>query len=116
MSTSSETAKRSETAQGGGCSDEHTPGPWAWSTSNSWRRLSSAARDGNVLCPTVQRSDGHPDVVVSEADMALMAAAPDLLAASEAALAYFDKYGALRQEATLLMAAIAKARGNRGAQ
>ena len=59
-----------------------TPGPWRWWTSNSWRRLSSDHRnhpqDGGVLCPTVSRSDGHPDLIVSDADMALIAAAPDL--------------------------------------
>jgi hypothetical protein len=59
-----------------------TPGPWRWWTSNSWRRLTSEARDrnrpdGGVLCPITLR-DGHPDCAVSEADMALIAAAPDL--------------------------------------
>ena len=56
---------------------------WEWWTSNSWRRL-MAPRRGSVqtravLMPTVCR-DGQPDIVVSEADMALIAAAPDLLA------------------------------------
>jgi len=54
-----------------------TPGPWKWWTSNSWRRLK---RDDlgitqNVLEPYVAR-DGHPDLTVNEADMALIAAAP----------------------------------------
>jgi hypothetical protein len=66
-------------------SERFTPGPWEWWTSNSWRRLSSEHRDhpreGAVLCPHVSRSDGHPDVSISEADMALIAAAPDLYAA-----------------------------------
>jgi hypothetical protein len=59
-----------------------TPGPWRWWTSNSWRRLSSDHRDypqdGGVLCPCVSRDDGHPDCIVKDADMALIAAAPDL--------------------------------------
>ena len=62
-------------------SKRFTPGPWEWWTSNSWRRLSSRApghqRDGGVLCPNVAR-DGHPDLIVQEADMALIAAAPAL--------------------------------------
>lgn len=54
-----------------------TPGPWKWWTSCSWRRLSSAARgydrDGGVICPIVSRSDGHPDLIVSDEDMAFIA-------------------------------------------
>lgn len=50
-----------------------TPGPWKWWTSCSWRRLSSAVRgfdrDGGVICPTVSRSDRHPDLIVSDDDM-----------------------------------------------
>ncbi len=62
-------------------SGEHTPGPWRWWTSNSWRRLKHDDRGitQNVLEPYVCR-DGHPDLSVSAADMALIAAAPELLA------------------------------------
>ena len=44
-----------------------TPGPWKWWTSCSYRRLSSDAtgHDGDVLTAVVQRSDGHPDVHLS---------------------------------------------------
>lgn len=63
-----------------------TPGPWEWWTSNSWRRLSSTARghdqQGGVICPTIAR-DGHPDLIVKEADMVLIAAAPSLWAADD---------------------------------
>ncbi len=73
----------------------HTPGPWKWWTSNSWRRLSSDAgrtnRDGGVICPITQRSDGHPDVLVSEEDMGLIGAAPDLLEAAKMARAVLEK-------------------------
>lgn len=67
-----------------------TPGKWVWWTSNSWRRLRS--EDGrmttrDVLTPCVSRSDGHPDLIVSEEDMALIAAAPDLYEALEAQVA-----------------------------
>lgn len=61
-----------------------TPGPWEWWTSNSWRRLTAHnkpgrqyVQEGDVLCPTVAR-DGHPDLIVTEANMALIAASPDL--------------------------------------
>lgn len=61
-------------------SARHTPGPWEWWTSNSWRRLVHQVGGTQIpVCtPTVAR-DGHPDLMVSEADMALIAAAPDLL-------------------------------------
>lgn len=50
---------------------EPTPRPWKWWTSNSWRRLTGAdGKDGDVLSPTVNRFDGHPDLVISEADAA----------------------------------------------
>lgn len=67
---------------------KHTPGPWRWWTSNSFRRLSSDAtgRDGDVLCAVVQPSDGHPDIHFTNGgpegpDARLIAAAPELLAA-----------------------------------
>ena len=61
----------------------YTPGPWKWWTSNSFLRLSSESdgKDGGVICPTVSRSDGHPDLIVKREDMALIAAAPELLEA-----------------------------------
>lgn len=60
-----------------------TPGPWRWWTSCSYRRLSSDAtgRDGDVLRGDIQRHDGHPDVICSEADKALIAHAPADIAA-----------------------------------
>ena len=58
-----------------------TPAPWKWATSNSWRRLIGDAEYGPhttfVLVPFVAR-DGHPDMNVSEPDMALIEAAPDM--------------------------------------
>jgi len=68
----------------------YTPGPWEWWTSNSFLRLSSEAdgKDGGVICPTVSRSDGHPDLIVKREDMALIAAAPELLEALQACLDY----------------------------
>jgi hypothetical protein len=70
-----------------------TPGKWTWWTSNSWRRLRS--EDGSitreVLTPHTSRSDGHPDIIVSEEDMALIAAAPDLYAALANMLAHAER-------------------------
>jgi hypothetical protein len=63
----------------------HTPGPWKWWTSCSFRRLGSEAtgHDGDVLHAVIQRSDGHPDVHlpnggVDGPDARLIAAAPEL--------------------------------------
>jgi len=70
---------------------QHSPAPWVWWTSNSWKRLKhdSPGLMVNVLEPYVCR-DGHPDVSVSEADMALIAAAPELLEALEDAADMFS--------------------------
>lgn len=61
---------------------QHTPGPWQWWTSNSLRRLTSHAggrsgQDGGVL-HAYRCRDGVADIAVSDADMSLIAAAPDL--------------------------------------
>lgn len=71
--------------------EEFTPGPWQWWTSNSWKRLTAHnkrggdyEREGNVLCPFTSRSDGHPDCDVSNADMHLISAAPELYEALKA--------------------------------
>lgn len=57
-----------------------TPGPWEWWTSNSFLRLSSKAtgKDGGVI-DSYRMSDGHTSLSVKYEDMALIAAAPDLL-------------------------------------
>jgi hypothetical protein len=61
---------------------EHTPGAWTWWTSNSWRRLRHSERgvSKNVLMPVVCR-DGQRDIDVSQTDMKVIAAAPEMLAA-----------------------------------
>ncbi|MDX4957271.1 hypothetical protein [Delftia acidovorans] len=101
---------------------KHTPGPWEWWTSNSFRRLSSAAtgNDGDVLYATVQPSDGHPDVELPNGgwngpDGRLIAAAPELL---EVALAALEDVMSIENEHSLspdvgrkLRAAIDKATG-----
>lgn len=65
-----------------------TPGPWEWWTSNSFLRLSSKAtgKDGGVIDSTVMR-DGHPTLIVKKEDMALIAAAPELLEALQLLMA-----------------------------
>lgn len=91
----------------------HTPGPWNWWTSNSFRRLSSEAdgKDGGVICPTVSRSDGHPDLIVKREDMALIAAAPELLEALQGLLFLYEHDEGCRDltEYKQAMDAIAKA-------
>lgn len=68
----------------------HTPGPWKWWTSNSLRRLTShhlpggqIEFDGNVLHAYRSAGDGVADIAVSDDDMQLIAAAPELLSALE---------------------------------
>lgn len=68
---------------------KHTPGPWTWWTSNSWRRLRAESGRGHtvsVMEPFVS-SDGHPNCTVSDPDMDLIGAAPDMLEALEAFVA-----------------------------
>src|SRR5690348_12789162 len=74
---------------------DFTPGPWEWWTSNSWHRLKhdDRGKTANVLEPYVC-PDGHPDCVVNNAGMALIAAAPDLYAALERITSVVDAAGA----------------------
>ncbi len=84
----------------------HTPGPWSWWTSNSYRRLTAEGRqDGGVL--HASESD-WPTVVVSEADACLISAAPDLLEALQGVLRVADRK---TDEFDAARAAIAKASG-----
>ncbi|MDT3595662.1 hypothetical protein [Cronobacter malonaticus] len=94
-----------------------TPGPWEWWTSNSFLRLSSQAtgKDGGVI-DSYAMSDGHTSLSVSKADMALIAAAPDLLEALQISMkvmqegrlvSYPEWYGVINKA----RAAIAKAIG-----
>lgn len=57
-----------------------TDGPWKWHTSNSWRRLRrNTYRDESPVLEPFTARDGHPDCMISAADMELIEAAPDLL-------------------------------------
>lgn len=71
----------------------HTPGPWEWWTSNSFLRLSSKAtgKDGDVI-DSFKMSDGHTSLSVRHEDMALIAAAPDLLQALQALMSNYDNF------------------------
>ncbi|MDH1085339.1 hypothetical protein N5C79_02390 [Pantoea brenneri] len=59
---------------------KETPAPWKWFTSNSHKRLSSvlSGKDGDVLY-AYNDSTGFPMIDCNERDMALIAAAPELL-------------------------------------
>jgi hypothetical protein len=59
---------------------KHTPGPWKWWTSCSWRRLLNEDGSKRILQPTNHPMDKHPDIIVTDADMKLIEAAPELLA------------------------------------
>lgn len=83
-----------------------TPGPWQWWTSNSWRRLGTIDRGDAVISPTVQRSDGHPDCIVSDEDAAFIAAARTLVPALA------DAVEAAEAEAAQLRAELAATRGD----
>lgn len=62
--------------------DEPTPAPWVWWTSNSYRRLRHDVPGCSVMvAQAVVHTDGCADILVSEADMGLIAAAPEILAA-----------------------------------
>lgn len=87
--------------------DEYTRGPWEWFTSNSHKRLSSvmSGKDGDVLY-AYNDSTGFPMVGCNERDMALIAAAPELLEALQSLIeamkagdkiCYAAKYGAVHQ-------------------
>jgi hypothetical protein len=93
----------------------YTPGPWKWWTSNSFLRLSSESdgKDGGVICPTVSRSDGHPDLIVKRDDLALISAAPELLEALQELLTLYEYDEGCRDltEYKRAKAAIAKATG-----
>ena len=93
----------------------HTPGPWRWWTSCSFNRLSSDAtgKDGDVL-RAVKYRDGVAGIEGSEADMRLIAAAPDLLEALRVAYRHIDPNGLRRshgKDIALIDAALAKATG-----
>lgn len=46
-----------------------TPGPWQLQDGCSWRRIGTAGRDGNVLCPsTYSRDDNHPDLTAGKGE------------------------------------------------
>lgn len=69
-----------------------TPGEWKWWTSCSWRRLRSDVDGGrktlDVLMPVASSADGHPDIIVSEADMHLIVTAPVMYEALKEAERY----------------------------
>lgn len=69
-----------------------TPYPWRWFTSNSHNRLSSevTGKDGDVI-HAFKASDGMVCVNVNQRDMAVIAAAPELLEALQSVIAIADR-------------------------
>lgn len=73
-----------------------TQGPWKWWTSCSYRRLTSEGagnQDGNVMHAYVNRHDNHPDISISQEDMAFTEAVHP-----GAVLEMLDELDALRQK------------------
>ena len=89
---------------------KHTPGPWKWLTSNSFKRLKT--ENGYTLLYGYMCGDNVVDLEISKPDMALIEAAPDLLSALESALstAAFEKHP-FRPWQNEARAALAKAKG-----
>lgn len=90
-------------------SAKHTPGPWLFrNKDSSIRRTSETHPYGGQIARFDEDDDGH--AVVSEEDLDLILAAPDLLAACERALLALlqGNSEAAREE---MEAAIAKAKG-----
>ncbi|WP_312836670.1 hypothetical protein [Pantoea sp.] len=91
-----------------------TPGEWKWFTSNSHKRLSSvlSGKDGDVLY-AYNDSTGFPMVGCTEKDMALIAAAPELLEALQELLALYEHDEGCREitEYKRAKAALSKALG-----
>ena len=77
---------------------KHTPGPW-----QAWSGFYVTDEAGLVICDV-----RHIGVMEAGANMDLIAAAPDLLAALKYALEYVDENAA---DMTRILPAIAKAEG-----
>lgn len=93
--------------------NKHTPSPWKWSLSRTvWHLHAPQSSRGGLLisAPKDRAGEDHSEDV---ANRLLIEAAPDLLAACEAAHKYLHDYprsdpGAL---VAIISAAIAKAKG-----
>ncbi len=86
----------------------HTPGPWERIPSWPPRIM---APDGVAITDVFTGRQNHEN----EANASLIAAAPDLLAACEAAMKLWDRHETIaptQGEADLVRAAIAKAKGD----
>lgn len=90
----------------------HTPGPWdAFATAQHEIRITTGGPAGHLICTLpIRRNPGR--VLINLANGRLIAAAPDMLAALEKAVAGYRVYTHADQAVLDQMrAAIAKARG-----
>jgi hypothetical protein len=96
---------------------QHTPGPWAIYRGTPQTYADIYAANWHGLAKVVVRLDGKgKDNAKGLANARLIAAAPDLLAASVRSLAIIEdfetSFKVTLKEGNLLRAAIAKAKGN----
>lgn len=99
----------------------HTPGPWTWTEDRCWGGYSGIVGPNNqeVFYPNTANNgdDGAAwfEDLPSEADRALIAAAPDLLEALKRTLNFIEnnesEFGITLESGDIARAAIAKATG-----
>ena len=101
--------------------DKHTPGPWyvvglPWDNGGCVVANADDPHCGELICTTDDRAwYDHTDEDEERwrADARLIAAAPDLLAACEAALLWLEAWSEGDESAEILRSAIAKAKGEK---
>ena len=91
----------------------HTPGPWMWWDSCSWRRLGSEDQSTCIMQP-ITLHDGQPDLYFRNGgytgpDASLIKAAPDLMEACEGLVASMNVCGTHAEILDARLSALAKA-------
>jgi hypothetical protein len=96
---------------------EHTPGPWERGNNEGFWGQNCCIEADTEIGPVVVCDFVHSSAVEEDANAALIAAAPDLLAACQAFVDWWEQEGqgerALRGALAAARAAIARAGGER---
>ena len=99
---------------------EYTPGPWEWTRDDSLAECEAfclRGRAGLIVLDALDEDDRGPFISSSIANLRLVAASPNLLAACEAVVRYADhladpiQYEDAKSVLSKCQAAIAKAKG-----